>query len=251
MIMKIISLNIWGGRVGQDFIEFVTRHSADTDIFCFQEVYKDAVEPLKGSEYVEPAKHQSFYLLQKLLPNHELIFHPSFLQVYGVCLCIKKSVKILETGELFIHKERGYVPEDELGKHARNLQYAQVKFKDDSEPITIVNVHALWNGLGKTDTDDRIEQSRRIVEFIKNIRTEVILCGDFNLRPDTKSLAMIEGSGLRNLIKEYNIASTRTSLYNKPEKHADYIFVSSGIEIKSFVVMPDEVSDHSPLLLEI
>jgi endonuclease/exonuclease/phosphatase family metal-dependent hydrolase len=119
------------------------------------------------------------------------------------------------------------------------------------EPITVVNVHGLWNGKGKTDTDERIEQSQKIVNFIKTIKIKVILCGDFNLRLDTQSLAMIEGTGLRNLIREYNIPSTRTSLYGKPEKHADYIFTSPEIKIRHFSVMPDEVSDHSPLLLEI
>ena len=57
---------------------------------------------------------------------------------------------------------------------------------------------------------------------------------------------------MRNLVKEYEITSTRTSFYKKSEdKHADYIFVSNGIEVKDFRVLPEEVSDHSALYLEI
>jgi endonuclease/exonuclease/phosphatase family metal-dependent hydrolase len=246
--MKIISLNIWGGRVREEFAEFIQRYS-DVDIFCLQEVYKDAAGPLKDTEYKEIAEHESFYLLRELLPDHELIFHPSFLGVYGICICIKKSIKLLENGELFIYKEKGYVPERELGRHARNLQYA--KFETGSELYTVVNVHALWNGKGKTDTNERLEQSQKIVNFLRSIDTKIILCGDFNLRLDTRSLEKIEAAGLKNLIKEYQIDSTRTSLYTKPEKHADYVFVSPDIEIKNFQVLPDEVSDHSPLVLEI
>ena len=246
--MKIITLNIWGGRVYNDFTEFIKRHS-DADIFCLQEVYKDAVEPLKDTEFSEIAKHESFYLLQKLLPDHELIFHPSFLGIYGICICVKKSIEIIETGEIFIYKERGYIPEGELGRHARNLQYA--KIQPGSEWYRVVNVHGLWNGKGKTDTDERLEQSQRIVDFLKTVDNKVVLCGDFNLRLDTESIQRIEGTGLKNLIKEYQISSTRTSLYNKEEKHADYVFISEGIEAKNFEVLPDEVSDHAPLLLEI
>jgi endonuclease/exonuclease/phosphatase family metal-dependent hydrolase len=250
--MKIISLNIWGGRVREDFIKFITKHADDTDIFCFQEVYKDAVEALKETEYAYIAENQSFYLLKELLPNHELIFNPAFLGVYGVCLCIKKSIQIQKADELFIYKEKGYLPpKDEVGRHGRNLQYAQVQIDNESEPLTIINLHALWNGQGKSDTDERIEQSQRIVNFIKQIETKIILCGDFNLRPDTKSISMIEEAGLKNLIKEYDIASTRTSLYNKEEKHADYIFTSPEITVKKFEVLPDEVSDHAPLILEV
>ena len=56
---------------------------------------------------------------------------------------------------------------------------------------------------------------------------------------------------MRNLIHEYNINSTRTSFYTKPEKYADYIFTSKDLLIKNFEVLPEEVSDHAALLLEI
>jgi endonuclease/exonuclease/phosphatase family metal-dependent hydrolase len=57
--------------------------------------------------------------------------------------------------------------------------------------------------------------------------------------------------GCRDLIKEYGITSTRTSLYPKPNKFADYVFVSKGIEIVDFKILSDEISDHTPLELEI
>ncbi len=77
------------------------------------------------------------------------------------------------------------------------------------------------------------------------------MCGDFNLLPDTQSIQILEDTGLRNLIKETGVTSTRTSHYTKPEKFADYAFVSKNLNIKEFKVLPDEVSDHSPLCLEI
>jgi endonuclease/exonuclease/phosphatase family metal-dependent hydrolase len=61
---------------------------------------------------------------------------------------------------------------------------------------------------------------------------------------------MFEDFGLRNLVKEYGVISTRTHFYTKPEKFADYIFVLQGIDVKDFRVLPDAVSDHSPLYLE-
>ncbi len=58
--------------------------------------------------------------------------------------------------------------------------------------------------------------------------------------------------GLENLITKYGVTSTRTSLYTRSdEKFADYIFVSKGVDVKDFKVMPDEVSDHAALYLEI
>jgi endonuclease/exonuclease/phosphatase family metal-dependent hydrolase len=110
-------------------------------------------------------------------------------------------------------------------------------------------VHGLWNGKGKTDSVERIAQSQRIKQFLDTINNPKILCGDFNLRPDTESVKIIE-SGMRNLIKEYDIKSTRTSFYQKEEKYADYIFASADIIVNSFEVLNEEVSDHAPLLLD-
>ena len=84
----------------------------------------------------------------------------------------------------------------------------------------------------------------------KNERN-IILAGDFNLNPDTQSIKMIEEFSLKNLIKEFSITDTRTSFYKKENRFADYIFVSPDICVKNFKVLPDEVSDHAPLYLEI
>ena len=60
-----------------------------------------------------------------------------------------------------------------------------------------------------------------------------------------------ENLDLRDLVQEFNISSTRTSYYTKEPKFADYIFISKNIDLKDFKVLPDEVSDHAPLYLEI
>lgn len=86
--------------------------------------------------------------------------------------------------------------------------------------------------------------------FVDKTDNPKILCGDFNLNPDTESLSIIE-KGMKNLIKDYSITSTRTSLYEKPGKFADYCFISPDIEVKDFKVLPEEVSDHAALYLEI
>ncbi len=93
--------------------------------------------------------------------------------------------------------------------------------------------------------------SEKISEFIKGIQGEIVFCGDFNLLPDTQSIKIIEETGLRNLIAEYGITSTRTALYTKPEKFADYMFVSKGLDVRGFTILEDVVSDHAPLCLEI
>ncbi len=140
------------------------------------------------------------------------------------------------------------MPQGNLGLHARNLQF--VKVRGPSGPLSVLNFHGLWNGLGKGDSDERIAQSQRILDFLDGRREPFVLCGDFNLLPGAKSLRMLESAGLRNLVVEFGVASTRTSLYARPERFADYVLVSDGVAVRDFRVLPGEVSDHAPLLLE-
>ena len=91
----------------------------------------------------------------------------------------------------------------------------------------------------------------KIKAFLNSFQLGKILCGDFNLLPDTQSLAILETEcNLVNLIKTHNIPTTRSPLYLKPEKFADYTLVSRDIEVKHFEVPNVEVSDHLPMILE-
>ncbi len=254
--MNIICLNIWGGRAGKEkLLAFFETHKETTDIFCLQEVWSDRYEFLEGAlAGGVPISHDTImsYALQDIcavLPDHVPYFKPSFLHSYGLCMFVHKKLNVIEEGDIFVHFARGYIPEGDVGNHARNMQY--VTIETELGPKTVLNLHGLWNGAGKSDSDQRIVQTDRILSFISSLSNPFVLCGDFNLSPDTESLQRIEREGHRNLISEYGITSTRTSFYTKPERYADYAFVSEGVEVLGFEILPDEVSDHAPLRIEI
>lgn len=241
--MKLITLNTWGGRVGNPLLDFVTFHR-EIDIFCFQELYNAADDKLSDDDDKE-ARLNLFSDLKGSLPEYNSFFRPVIENVYGIGAFVKKGIDVLEEGDILIHENPNYPGRG--GDHSRNLQWLECRIND--KIYSIFNVHGLWNGKGKTDTPDRIAQSERIRKFMDTIDTPKILCGDFNLRPDTESVKILE-KGMKNLIREHAITSTRTSIYKKEERHADYIFVSPEIVVNRFEVLKDEVSDHSPLLLD-
>ncbi|TSC69917.1 MAG: endonuclease/exonuclease/phosphatase [Parcubacteria group bacterium Gr01-1014_49] len=254
--MRVISLNTWGGRAGREkLLAFFKTHAGTTDVFCLQEMWSHAYEGLEdrmaGGVILDYSKMMvnGVAEVSEALPNFTPFFRPHVADHYGLLMFVREEHIIIDEGETFVFKQKGYVSEDDAGNHARNIQYATIM--KEKRPFTIINFHGLWNGKGKTDTEDRILQSKNILAFLKKIKGECVLCGDFNLLPDTESIKLFEGEGLRNLIKEYGITSTRTSFYTKPEKHADYIFVTGGIDVRDFKVLPDEVSDHSPLLVDL
>jgi endonuclease/exonuclease/phosphatase family metal-dependent hydrolase len=240
--MKLITLNIWGGHVHQPLLDFIKRHQA-IDVFCFQEVYHKA--PCMITDETRFVSLNIFDELQALLPNHRGFFRPVVKGIYGVAMFIKKEIEVIEEGEVTIHENPDY---SGIGPtHSRNMQWA--KCQVNNQPFYIMNVHGLWNGKGKTDAPERIVQSEKIKAFVDKVNAPKIVCGDFNLRPDTESLKIIQ-KGMQDLIELYKVDSTRTSLYPKEEKFADYVFASPGIGIRHFEVLKDEVSDHSALLVE-
>ncbi len=248
--MKIISLNTWGGRVGQGVVDFVAARKDDVDIFCFQEIFNGGRD--EQSEIDENIKEKQYDLYSKLqvaLPNHDGYFQASLGNWYGLAIFVKKNLQVKSEVTRFVHGEPYFVPTDDLGHHSRIIQDLTLEFRH--KELHIINFHGLWNGRGKTDSDERIKQSREIVNYLNTIEGDVILSGDFNLLPDTQSIKIVEDFGLRNLITEYGIASTRTSFYTKPDKFADYIFISPEVAVKSFSILPDEVSDHAALELVI
>lgn len=186
--------------------------------------------------------------ISTILDTHHAYFKPHHLDNYGLLILVKKEIEVISEGEIYVFREKGYIPKGDVGGHARNVQHISIRTKNGDR--TILNFHGLWNGRGKSDSTDRLIQSDKIIQFLKTLSNPLIFTGDFNLSPDTKSIKKIEEFGLRNLIKDYKITSTRTSFYSKPEKFADYTLVSDGIEVHDFKVLSDEVSDHSPLYLE-
>lgn len=250
--MKIITLNTWGGRGGKDkLLSFIKEHKEDTDVFCFQEIWSDKHDYLEGQEVgglVLDSSQIMTYGLQEissLLDNFQPYFNPHYTDHYGLLMMVNKKFQVKKQGEIFVYKDKGYATEGDVGNHARNIQYAEIE--KDGKKLTVINFHGLWNGQGKGDSTDRLLQSDNIVSFLKGVKTPVVFCGDFNLNPETQSIKKLEDFGLRNLIREYKITSTRTSYYTKPNKFADYIFITKDIKLKDFKVLPDEVSDHAPL----
>jgi endonuclease/exonuclease/phosphatase family metal-dependent hydrolase len=240
--MRLITLNIWGGHVHRPLLAFV-KEQADVDVFCLQEVYHNGRQPICREDRL-------VYLdiladLHGLLPEHDAYFRPVVNGYYGIAMLVKKSVEVVAEGEVQIYDNPEY-PGDGPA-HQRILQWLECRA--DRTRYTIVNVHGLWNGRGKGDSPERIAQARRIRAFADSIATPKIICGDFNLRLDTDSVSII-AEQMRDLVREHNVLSTRTSFYPKPERHADYVFTSADVDVRQFSVLSDEVSDHAPLLLE-
>src|SRR3989344_8202871 len=187
--MKLISLNTWGGRAGKEkLLAFFAAHK-DVDVFCLQEVWSAPYEHLEGhsagglSIYHSNIMVYGMQEISTLLESHTAYFKPHHLDNYGLMMLVKKDLDVIAEGDVFVYKEKGHIPEGDIGFHARNVQYITIQSPKGSR--IILNFHGLWNGGGKGDSDDRLLQSDRIIEFMKTLSDPYVMSGDFNLLPDT------------------------------------------------------------------
>lgn len=248
-----MTLNIWGGHIEEPLLSFLSRQQ-DVDIICLQEVYHDAADKFANDD--KAAKLNILSILKSLLPQHHSIFKPVIGKpsgnAYGICIFLKNNIDIVREGDIFIHYNPNYpahAPSRQGPFHSRNLQW--VECCNNNKIFTVMNVHGLWNGQGKSDAPERLIQSQLIRNFMDKVSTPKILCGDFNLRPETESFKIIK-DGMCNLVETFQIQSTRTVLYSKREEQpfADYVLTCPDVLINSFQVLPDIVSDHAPLVLD-
>jgi exonuclease III len=246
--MKLINLNAWGGVLHEGLFEFIKKNSTYTDIFCFQEIFENNTtsRPLLGK-----IRTNLFSDIKNIIPEFNGYLAPAREDdVGGLAIFIKKSFVVNKMDHIIVFPMENVVTDqnhEDYISMGRDLQH--LEFNNLGKTYSILNFHGIWQAKGKIDTKKRIGQSHKIKKIFDEAKGARILCGDLNQNPDTKSMDILS-EGNMNLIREYKITSTRSSLYTKPLKSADYIIVSPEVEVKDFKVLPDEVSDHLPLFLE-
>ena len=258
--MKLINLNIWGGKIHDPLIDFMNKHKDDTNIFCFQEVYKS-----DRNQLTHGYRSNILGEISDILTDFEYYYYPmasgrdaeakvDFPLSIGQAIFVKKPLKIKDSGYIFV-----YLKENEFGGilpngkaiFPRNFIYTEIE--ENGKRFLVINLHGFWEPKAKYDTPQRFAQSQIILNFIQKQNLPTILAGDFNLSLNTRSVLMLEEK-LKNLVKDYSLPTTRSGLYDPyygaTDKFADYIFTSREIEVLNFEALNDPISDHLPLSLD-
>ena len=224
-------------------IPFLKREAQTTDIFCFQEMITSLGNSSKDKDV--------FSILAKELPNFQGFFEPAQDEGDGIesglAMFVKKTDPIDKEGDFFVYRTRNAMIGGDGRTIGKNIQFIQ--FPKSDKEYTVVNFHGLWTGDGRGDTEERLSQSKKLKEFLNIIGGTKIICGDFNLTLDTKSVSIID-ENMRNLIRESGITSTRNRFFEFPDKYCDYILVDPDVKVNDFKVLEDEISDHLALVLD-
>lgn len=264
--MRLISLNAWGGQVWPALGSFLA--GASVDVISLQEVIRPVDPSPAWLAYRDPNRSLNqradlFGDVSGRLPDHTASFMPAaqgplsdisgkeYQSHHGLGQWVSHDLDVQARSDGMVH---GQFRAEGWGDDPvpRAFQAVRVTQTGRAPPVTIAHFHGLRDPDGKHDTPARAEQAKRAITLLSQIASpqdDVVLSGDFNVLPDSETLAIFTAWGLRDLV---GVKDTRTQLYSKPVRHANYMLVSASVKVASFEIPADPpVSDHRPLILDI
>ena len=266
-MLRIVSLNAWGGSLHAPLMDYLA--DVDADVICLQEV---ARTPSSAQDWLTYRDHgvalqqraNLFDEIRAALPGHDGVFAPTargglfdgdraIPSEFGLATFVRTSLTVIAQAQDFVH---GAFSPGGWGPHprARNAHCLRLFNHEDGFSITIAQMHGLRDVAGKGDTPARDAQTEALIGLIGRVwrgDERLVVCGDFNVLPDSRMFRSMAELGLTDLITSRGHTDTRTSYYEKPGRFADYMLVTPDIEVICFdAVAEPEVSDHRALLLE-
>ena len=167
--MKIVTLNIWGGRVLEPLSQFAQTKLQKADIICLQEVLS-AKESLPGVEVCTNT-------LERLLPlmnEYRFVYNSNVVDTltsnislpglrYGNAIFVRKTIQLRASHNYYIVKQPGDNFDLERGEdHPRALQVVQLS-DGAGHDFAVANYHGYWSNGPKMDDDVRIKQTGLLV----------------------------------------------------------------------------------------
>jgi endonuclease/exonuclease/phosphatase family metal-dependent hydrolase len=196
-------------------------------------------------------RHQAVFLAGDSGPVHDDA-GARHRQDFGLATLVAEHLPVVGVDSTFVHGQ--FVDHDEWTVTDRPRTALAVRTVDRAtgRSVWVVQMHGLRDPAGKGDTPARMRQAERLADLVRRVRGPgdlVVVCGDFNVLPDSGTFTVLAGVGLTDLV---GTADTRTSRYTKPVRHASYLLVSDPSAVKSFSVPAEpEVSDHRALILDL
>lgn len=250
--MKLINFNLWiGGILWDELINFLKQENAD--ILALQEVYKTDEKGL------EP-RFNSFNELAQILGYQYTHFAPTFIEDRGDY--VEQGNAIFSKYPLHEENVQFFVGEFSKRKDGRenfpfsprNLQHVSIDLVGNT--LHLINLQGVWAEHGE-DNEQRLKMAEIILKEATTVKENepLIICGDFNVKPNTNTIRMIEEK-YTNVFKdmlETSFNLKRKDLENYPgyaTAVVDMIFINGLVNLEQKHVPEVDISDHLPQVIQ-
>ena len=205
--MKIVTYNIHKGmdKDNKYTLNKIDKYfkNIDADIICIQEVLYLQFIYLKNYLFMEG--HFACNVSNKSIK-------------YGICTLSKQ--KIINHTHMFLNSKT----------EQRGILSIEI------ENFNIINTHL---GLDKAERKQQLDE---IINYMNQISTEKILCGDFN----EKNISIYDLKDCAIETKKYDEPT-----FDNTSSRIDYIFIDKKISIVDYIVPKLKLSDHYPIIIKI
>lgn len=229
--MKIMCLNGWGGKLHNDLLTYV--ETTAPDILCLQEVIHSPASKkdwltYRDGDHILPQRANFFRDVSRVFPDHVAVFCPAAQGVlwdedesipsqWGLATFVHRSFPTIGQVQGFVHKDFSPVG---YGDHPRSRSAHGVRVYDYTakRTVSVTHMHGLRDPNGKMDTPERAVQARRLRDIscqLSEPEDVVVVCGDFNVEPNSETLSILADTGLTELVTGRGFESTRNTQYKK------------------------------------
>lgn len=237
-----MTLNVWQGRLERVLLKYL--ETLDIDFACMQEAvdyegstaglatpYRKIGKTLRLEEqYFSRLTHTTF-------GDKDMYFGNA---IYGN-IPFEKMDTVFTRGA---YKENFNFDADDHNIRA----FQHVELTCEGKRLHLINHHGHHINEHKRGDDETLRQATQIADYAKQLDGAVIVCGDFNLAPDSASIQVLDGV-LNNLSVSNSLKTTRSDLTYKNEV-CDYIFVNDSVRVNEFFMEETIISDHNALFLD-
>ncbi|HLD19848.1 MAG TPA: endonuclease/exonuclease/phosphatase family protein [Patescibacteria group bacterium] len=253
--MKIIQLNIWGGRYVKEAVAFFKQECAD--IICLQEVTSGI---FTKAESADVAGSDVYEYVKKEL-GYDGVFEKCFsaeidgkVSHRGNAIFSRYSLKDVYT-EFYDYPFTRFDMNMEGREyaHTQPQNFISAHITTPIGELRVMCTHMAWSRVCE-DTERRIGQTRKIMAYLESVPDEpTILCGDFNIHPQSESLRIFKsyfanpGEGS---IKNTLNPSVHPVFFNGDHPNGltvDYI-LTHGLNIEFIHSPVFTISDHLPVV---
>jgi endonuclease/exonuclease/phosphatase family metal-dependent hydrolase len=267
--LRIVSLNAWGGRCWPALDRWLAVERPD--VLCLQEVTRAPLRAPPWLRYVDAGRELDqrsdlFGDVCRTLPQHQPWFAAAargplwdangraWNSEHGIACWVAPHLAVTERLQGFVH---GRFRPGGWGEPPvpRTMQAMRVRHPEAEASLVVGHFHGLRDPEGKHDTPARARQAvraRALMEGLVGQGEGMVLGGDLNVLPGAETFATLAEAGLRDLVTGTGLTDTRTTLYDKPQRFADYMLVNDAVAVAGFDVPAEPLmSDHRPLILDV
>jgi endonuclease/exonuclease/phosphatase family metal-dependent hydrolase len=253
MKLKILQLNIEGGRKLDDVISYWKREQFD--ILQLQEVAGGSLSRA-GIDTWEALQNELGYR-GELVPYIRLRNTP---QSYsGIATLFHPTFKVDEKNIFWLREFYELSSFDRTNVALiKNLPRCvlALRFLFEQRPLWCINTHLAW---GPTPVDEpyKIEQGQKLISFIKSLKEPFVLSGDFNVTSDSQIVAELEKLGV-NHARNHGITNTLNPTLHRAQElfpeglGVDFLFTSPNLQASGFsLINTPDLSDHYGLRITV